>query len=281
MTNSRQLITAKDIREARGSLTVPPSVIITPSARDLAATLGIQIIIQAADQLESPKEEPQSESAATDDLAPRIDHTNLAPAATADDILRLCDEAVEFGFASVCVQPVRVALAAKRLDGKATAVCGVVGFPSGGHDAVIKAQEASLCVHHGADEIDMVAHAGLLRDDNINSYHADIAGVRTAIGVDTILKVIIEAPLLDPAEIVRAAVIAATAGANYVKTSTGVYTKAREEDVVLLRRALPADIKIKAAGGIRTAAQARQFLSLGADRLGTSASVEIIKETAE
>lgn len=281
MPNTRQLITAKEVRQAQGTLTVAPNAIITPSARDLAESLGVRIVTQAVEETHAPEEEPIPDQAGPENLARRIDHTNLAPDASADDILRLCDEAIRYGFASVCVHPIRVALAAKRLDGRPTAVCGVVGFPSGGHDSAVKALEATLCVRNGAREIDMVAHAGLLRDDNINAYHADISAVRSAIGADTILKVIIEAPLLDSSGIVRAAAIAANAGANFVKTSTGVYTKAREEDVILLRRALPAEVGIKAAGGIRTAEQARKFFSLGADRIGTSTSVQIVQESAQ
>lgn len=278
MSNTRQLITAKEIRQAQDTLTVSPGAIITPSARDLAESLGVQIVIKAAEETAHSEETPKTEPTAPADIASKIDHTNLAPDATADDIARLCDEAIQYRFASVCVHPVRVALAARRLEGKAIAVCGVVGFPSGGHASAVKALEATLCVQSGAGEIDMVAHAGLLHDDNITAYHADIGAVRSAIGPDAILKVIIEAPLLDPAGIVQAAVIAANAGADYVKTSTGVYAKAREEDVILLRRALPEEIKIKAAGGIRTAAQARKFLLVGADRIGTSASVQIVRE---
>ncbi len=278
MTEKRTLITAKEIRAARGSLSIPASAIVTPSARDLAESLGVQIVVLADEEPPGPSEKVQSAQETLIELSSRIDHTNLAPEATADDIFRLCDEAVEYGFASVCIHPIRVPGAVKRLDGHAVAVCGVVGFPTGGHDTAIKAQEAALCVEHGAREIDMVANPGLLRDDNITAYHADIAGVRSAIGSETTLKVIIEAPLLAPEEIVRASVIAVNAGADYVKTSTGVYAKAREEDVVLLRRALPEKTKIKAAGGIRTAARACKFLELGADRLGTSSSVEIVNE---
>lgn len=283
MPKHRPLITADDVRLAHGSLTVPAGAIITPSARDLAASMGIQIISQDAEAEVLAKDTPEPESDKNparlpEELASRIDHTNLAPDATATDIVRLCDEAVRHGFAAVCVHPIRVALAATHLQGKSPVVCGVVGFPSGGHDPSTKAHEASLCVHHGAREIDMVAYAGLLRDDNVTAYHAGISAVRLAIGAEIILKVIVEAPLLDPENMVRAAVIAASAGASFVKTSTGVYAKAREEDVILLRRALPPEIRIKAAGGIRTAAQARAFVSMGADRLGTSSSVRIIGE---
>jgi deoxyribose-phosphate aldolase len=211
-------------------------------------------------------------------LAARIDHTNLSPGAAADDIARLCDEAVRYGFAAVCVNPARVAFAASRLRDRPVAVCAVAGFPSGGHDTAGKASEARMCVQNGAREIDMVANTGYLRDGSIECYHADIKAVRSAIGAETTLKVIIEAPLLEPADIVRAAVIAANAGADFVKTSTGVYASAREDDVALLRRVLPPEVKIKAAGGIRSAVRALAFLSLGAHRIGTSASVQIIEE---
>jgi deoxyribose-phosphate aldolase len=283
MPNNRQLITANDVRRAHGSLALSPNAIVTPSARDLAESLGVQLIPSAV--LEGKATEQVSESkpvpapaVAPGELAACIDHTNLSPEATAEDIARLCDEAIQYGFASVCILPVRIASAAQHVRGEAPAVCGVVGFPSGGHDSATKAHEASFCVRSGACEIDMVANAGLLRDGNIDAYHAEIRDVRSAIGADRILKVIVEAPLLEPADLVRAAVVAANAGADFVKTSTGVYAKAREEDVTLLRRALPPNIRIKAAGGICTAPRALAFLSLGADRIGTSSSVQIVEE---
>jgi deoxyribose-phosphate aldolase len=275
------IITADEVRRAKGSIEISDNAIITPSARDLAASLGIRFVPA-----------PQSSSAAITDTAhdsgskehvliPEeisvyIEHTNLSPAASGEDIARLCDEARTHHCAAVCVNPVRIADAADHLKDSGVSICSVVGFPTGAHDKAMKAAEAAVCVKQGAAEIDMVANTGLLHDGRIDLYHADIHAVRTAIGSDAILKVIIEAPLLSAEDIVGAATVAASAGADYVKTSTGVYAQARVEDVVLLRRTLPANIKIKAAGGIRTAEFARTLIAAGADRIGTSASIAIL-----
>jgi deoxyribose-phosphate aldolase len=276
-----QVITVADIQRAKGQIEISENTIITPSARDLAASLGIQLVpVKQADLTIKDSAQTISQSRkhviSSRKLSAYIEHSNLPPHASREDIIRLCDEAITHGFAAVCVNPIRIADAAARLEGNSVAVCGVVGFPTGAHDKALKAAEAAVCVEQGATEIDMVANTGLLHDDRVDLYHADIRAVRTAVGPDIILKVIIEAPLLNPEDVVRAATTAASAGADYVKTSTGVYAQARLEDVVLLRRALPANIKIKAAGGIRTAEFAHALIAAGADRLGTSASVAIV-----
>jgi len=213
-----------------------------------------------------------------DDLASRIEHACLTPNATGLDIERLCSEAREWRFAAVCVHPMRVAAAVACLAGSHTEVCAVVGFPSGAHDSLTKAQEAQQAAGRGATAIDMVAGSGFLLDGDARAYADDIVAVRRAIGDGLILKVIIEAPLLGRSEIVQAARLAVQSGADYVKTSTGVYAQARLEDVRLLRSLLPAHTRIKAAGGIRTAAFALDLIAAGADRIGTSRSVEMIRE---
>jgi deoxyribose-phosphate aldolase len=213
-------------------------------------------------------------------IAAAIDHTNLSPSATAADITALCEEAVVHRFATVCVHPVYVSTAASVLQGSGITVCAVVGFPAGAHPTAIKVSEAAACVADGAGEIDMVAQTGWLRNCDWRGYYDDIATVRNVVGRDLIVKVIIEASLLDETEIVRAGTIAAEAGADFVKTSTGVYGQARLEDVALLRRILPPEIRIKAAGGIRCAKSVREFLEVGADRIGASASVAIMWELA-
>jgi deoxyribose-phosphate aldolase len=213
-----------------------------------------------------------------DDLASRIEHACLMPNATAADIGRLCAEAREWRFAAVCVHPARVAAAVACLTGSHTGVCAVVGFPSGAHDSLTKAHEAQRAAGNGVTAIDMVAGSGLLLDGDVRAYAEDIVAVRRAIGDRLILKVIIEAPLLGPHLMVEAARLAVQSGADYVKTSTGVYAQARLEDVRLLRSVLEPRIKIKAAGGIRTAAFALDLIVAGADRIGTSRSVEIIQE---
>jgi len=212
------------------------------------------------------------------ELASHIDHANLRPDATAADIAALCTEARRYGFAVVCVNPVHVGKAAAELQGSSVAVCAAVGFPSGAHSTDIKAAEAATCVYEGAREIDIVANAGWLKDGDHNRYVDDMRAVRRAIGDAIILKVIIEASLLSEPEIIRAAELAVQGGADLVKTSTGVYGKARIEDVQLLRRVLPPRVKIKAAGGIRTAESACAFIAAGAERIGVSASVGIMQQ---
>lgn len=212
------------------------------------------------------------------DLASYIDHTNLLPTATERDIVQLCEEARTYGFASVCVSPVRVRTAVDQQSGPKARVSAVVGFPGGSHESTVKTREAELCVQNGASEIDMVAGTGWLLDGALSLYTDDIMAVRKVIGDRVTLKVIIEASLLRPAEIVRAAAAAVGAGADFIKTSTGVYGHARLEDVELLRRVLDSRVKIKAAGGIRTSAQALDFIGAGASRIGTSSSMAIIKE---
>ncbi|MEW5702697.1 MAG: deoxyribose-phosphate aldolase [Candidatus Zixiibacteriota bacterium] len=214
------------------------------------------------------------------ELARHIDHTNLAPDVTTVQIVTLCAEARQHGFAAVCVNPAHVATAAAELRATSVAVCGVVGFPTGAHETQIKVAEAVSSVRNGAREIDMVAHAGWLKDGDVRRYVEDIRAVRYAIGDVLILKVIIEASLLEPAQIERAALLAVEGGANFVKTSTGVYGRARLEDVRLLRRILPPHIKIKAAGGIRTYETACAFIAAGAERIGTSCSMSIVRSVS-
>ena len=272
----RALITAADIESATSPVSVSQDAIITPSARDAAEKRGIQIIRVAET---SPRmHPPQGTKVRLSEFCRFIDHTNLSPAASEADIARLCDEAREHGFASVCVAPTRVRLAAAQCKGSQVHVCSVAGFPSGMHATGVKVAEARAAIEDGATEIDMVANAGLLVDDRLSDYAGEITAVRQAIGPSTTLKVIIEASLLRDADIVRAAVCAAQAGADFVKTSTGVYGQAKLEHVRLLRQVLDARVKIKAAGGIKTAAQALAFIEAGADRLGTSSAVQLIQQ---
>lgn len=273
----RPVITADDIRSASGELSIPPHAIVTPAATDLARELGVIMVpasVGATD--DSATLSPQVRSCV--ELAATIDHTNLAPDATTYDIAALCAEARDYRFATVCINPTYVRLASQELMGSDVGVSAVVGFPTGAHCADIKATEAIQCVRDGATEIDMVANAGLLKSGQYSEYATDIAAARNAIGSDVILKVIIEAPLLDEIDIVRAGVIAADRGADFIKTSTGVYANARLEDVALLARAIAPHTKIKAAGGIRDAQSACAFLDAGASRIGTSAAVAMLWE---
>ena len=250
---------------------------MTPAARDHADSRGIKIIF--VDTSGAADRKTSTPTSSTVRLATRIDHTLLHPAAVEADILGLCAEAQEHGFAAVCINPPWVAAASRALQGGAVHVCAVVGFPTGAHATSLKVVEAGHCVDAGAQEIDMVANSGWLKDGRVADYAADIAAVRQRIGAGIVLKVIIEAPLLTPEQIIRAATLAAHAGCDYVKTSTGVYAQARIEDVQLIRRAVPERVKIKSAGGIRTAAQAVALIGAGADRIGTSNSVAIVWES--
>gem|GEM_PF-272583 len=273
----RVVITVADLKGVSDRLLVPINAIITPSAHDRAAQSGITIIREQ--RVTAPLTvKPGRPTRTVTSVARVIDHTNLSPLATRDDIASLCGEARDYRFASVCVSPPHVSGAASDTRGTDVAVCSVVAFPLGAHDSQLKASEALECVKSGALEIDMVANSGLLHSGEFRAYYDDIALVRRAIGREIKLKVIIEAPLLDDCDIVRAGVLVAEAGADFVKTSTGVYSQARTADVHLLKRALGSRVQIKAAGGIRDAQSACAMLDAGADRLGTSSSIAIMWE---
>ena len=216
-------------------------------------------------------------------LARYIDHTNLNPAATAEDIRKLCAEARECGFASVCVNSSRVPLAASLLEGSTVSVCCVVGFPLGAMSSEAKAFEARTAAAGGASEIDMVINVGLLKDGDAKAVEDDIRSVVEAVP-EAAVKVIIETCLLTREEKIAACRIAEAAGAKFVKTSTGFSTGgATVEDVrlSLMRDSVSASVKVKASGGIRDAAAARAMIEAGAERLGTSRSIAICREAAE
>lgn len=210
------------------------------------------------------------------DLAGYIDHTALKPETTAEQIRNLCAEAVRYGFASVCVNPYWVPLAAELLRGCKVPVCTVTGFPLGAATTRTKQFETEEAVESGASEIDMVINVGELKGRNFVAVEKDIRGVVRAAGGKCV-KVIIETALLTDEEKVSASAIARTAGADFVKTSTGFASAgATVEDVRLMRRVVGPELKIKAAGGIRDETAARALIAAGADRLGASASVKII-----
>ena len=214
-----------------------------------------------------------------DELAPCIDHTLLRPEGTYADIARLCQEAAEHGFASVCINPVHVGAAVALLAGTSVSVCTVVGFPLGATTTEVKAFEARQAVLQGAREIDMVLHVGALKSADLAAVETDIRQVASACGSDALLKVIIEAALLDDEEKVRACTIARLAGADFVKTSTGFGPGgATIADVELMRRTVGEELGVKAAGGIRDRETAERMLRAGADRIGASASVKILRE---
>ena len=212
------------------------------------------------------------------DLGSYIDHTLLKPEATPEDIDRLSDEAVEYGFASVCVNPVWVRRAAARLKGSAVKVTSVVGFPLGAHAPEIKALEARRALRDGAREIDMVINIGALKAGDYDLVRKDIARVAEACReVGAICKVIIEAALLSDEEKVIASRLAQQAKAHFVKTSTGFGPGgAQVFDVGLMREAVGPGMGIKAAGGIKTRQQVQDLIEAGATRIGASAGITIV-----
>ena len=213
------------------------------------------------------------------DLAPLIDHTILKADATADDVRQVCAEARVHGFAAVCVNPGRVALAAAELAGAEVAVCAVVGFPLGATTTAQKVAETNGCLDAGATEIDMVQNLGLLRDGDEAAVVADIGAVADACRArGALLKVILETSLLDDDQVTRACALAVEAGAHFVKTSTGFAGGgATPHHVALMAAAVrEAGLGVKASGGIRTRAQAEALVRAGATRLGASAGVAMI-----
>ncbi len=211
-------------------------------------------------------------------LARFIDHTLLRPTATAADIDRLCDEAVEHRFAAVCINPCWVARAARRLRGSAVTVASVVGFPLGASSPEIKAMEARRALREGAREIDMVINIGALKSGDHELVRRDIAGVSDACReVGGRNKVIIEAAYLEDEEKVVACRLAQAARAHFVKTSTGFGPGgATVFDVALMREVVGEKMGVKAAGGIHTAAEVREMITAGATRIGASAGVRIV-----
>jgi deoxyribose-phosphate aldolase len=214
------------------------------------------------------------------DIASLIDHTLLKPEATPEQIAQLCAEAREYGFASVCVNPIYVKLAARLLKDSPVKVCSVVGFPLGATPPEVKAFEARKAIRQGASEIDMVIHVGALKAGDDDHVERDIAAVVAASHAGgAICKVIIETCYLSDDEKVRACEITKRANADFVKTSTGFGPAgATVEDVALMRRTVGPEMGVKAAGGIRTLATLQAMVAAGASRIGASASVKIIQE---
>ncbi|MBO6575864.1 MAG: deoxyribose-phosphate aldolase [Rhodothermales bacterium] len=210
-----------------------------------------------------------------------IDHTALKPETTEADIRGLCEEARRYCFASVCVSPCYVPLAADVLRGTPIATCTVVGFPHGMTQSTTKAAETQQAIRDGATEIDMVINVGMMRSGRYDYVEADIRSVvnaarSTAQGV--IVKVILETALLNDREKVIACVLSQNAGADFVKTSTG-FAKggATENDIALMRRAVGPRMGVKASGGVRSKEDAERMIARGATRIGASASVAIVK----
>lgn len=210
------------------------------------------------------------------EILSRCDHTLLSVTATSEEIRTLCDEAIEYGCASVCIPACHVR-GAKAYVGDQMKICTVIGFPNGYSTTESKAFEAEDAVNNGADEIDMVANICMAKDGHWDGVLEDIVAVRRATE-SKILKVIIECCLLTDEEKRQMCRVVTQSGADFIKTSTGFSTGgATFDDVALLRRFSGLDVKVKAAGGIKTLEDAEKFIELGADRLGTSRIVKLAK----
>lgn len=210
------------------------------------------------------------------DLAKYIDNTLLKPAATTDQIRALCEESIEYGFASVCVNPVHVALAASLLKDSDVNVCTVIGFPLGANTSEVKAFEARTAAERGADELDMVINIGALKAGDDETVRKDIEAVVKA-GGGRLVKVIIETFLLTDEEKVRACKLAVAAGADFVKTCTGFSGGAANvHDIALMRATVGPQIGVKASGGVHTREEALALIEAGATRIGASAGKAIV-----
>lgn len=216
------------------------------------------------------------------DICSHIDHTLLKPFATKQDLARVCAEAREMGFASVCVNPCNVAFVAAQLRGSAVKTCSVVGFPFGTHTLAAKLTETAGALADGAEEIDMVINVGRLLEGNEAAVRAEVQALADLCHAsNAILKVIIETCYLNETQIAAMCRIVSETGADFIKTSTGYGTRgASADDIRLFKKYLTGPVKIKASGGIRSAADAQMYLSLGCERLGTSSGVAIARELA-
>lgn len=212
-----------------------------------------------------------------EEILRHVDHTLLSQTATWEEIRKLCDEAIEYQTASVCIPPSYVQQA-KEYVGSRMAVCTVIGFPNGYHTTAVKAAEAADAVKNGADEVDMVIDLGWVKDGRYDLVEEEIRAVKKAAG-GRILKVIIETCFLTEEEKIKLCGTVTRAGADYIKTSTGFGgAGATFDDIRLFAEHVGSGVKIKAAGGISTLEDAERFLELGADRLGTSRIVKLAKQ---
>lgn len=213
-------------------------------------------------------------------VAGLIDHTLLKPEASLSEIERLCGEARQYGFATVCVNPTWVSTCAHALRGASARVCTVVGFPLGATLPEVKALEAKRVIENGASEVDMVLNIGALKSNLYPLVHEDIEAVTSVCRrMGAISKVIIETALLTDEEKVKAAVLVRTGDADFIKTSTGFASGgATVADVALLRRVVGPDMGVKAAGGVRDLKSAKAMIDAGADRIGASVGVKIVRE---
>ena len=205
-----------------------------------------------------------------------IDHTNLKADISKDDLIKLINEAKEYNFCSVCINPSLVKEASSLLEDSDVKVCSVIGFPLGANTTSTKVYEAKEAVVNGADEIDMVINISKLKDKDYDYVLDEIKQIKAAIG-DTVLKVIIETCLLTNEEKIKACEIVSNSGAEFIKTSTGTSTGgASVEDIILMKEHVTNDVLIKAAGGVRNYVDAINMIKAGASRIGTSGGVSIV-----
>ncbi|WP_375781870.1 deoxyribose-phosphate aldolase [Peribacillus simplex] len=213
--------------------------------------------------------------------AKMIDHTLLKAEATKEQIVTLCEEAREYGFASVCVNPIWVKTAAEKLKGSDVKVCTVIGFPLGASTTAVKSTESENAIQNGAEEVDMVLAIGLLKSGEYEEVEADIRAVVEAVKTKALVKVIIETSLLTEEEKVLACELSLRAGADFVKTSTGFSTGgATVEDVALMHEIVKDKAGVKASGGIRDLKDLNSMVEAGATRVGASSGVKIMKGEA-
>lgn len=216
------------------------------------------------------------------DYAKMIDHTLLKPEATKEQVKNLCEEAVQYGFHSVCVNSSFVYYCTELLKDSDVKVCTVIGFPLGAMSTAGKAAEAQAAVADGAEELDMVIHVGMIKSGDWDYVKQDIASVVEGAGDKAVVKVILETCLLTDEEKRKACMICKEAGASFVKTSTGFSNGgATVKDVALMREAVGSDMGVKASGGIRSFQDARAMVEAGADRIGASSGIAIIREQKE
>lgn len=233
------------------------------------------------------------------EIASYIDHTILAPDAGVKEVLQICNEAKKYGFASVCVNPVNVQVAASELQGTAVKVCTVIGFPLGANTTEIKMAEAKDAIEKGATEIDMVINIGAAKEGRLSAVSSDICDVVSACRKagkkakkNIIVKVILETCLLDDDTIKNCCLCAKKAGADFVKTSTGFASLksgdgrllpngASEHHVKIMRETVGPDMGVKASGGIRSAQMVAAMIAAGANRIGTSSGVRVIENWEE
>ncbi|WP_050607663.1 deoxyribose-phosphate aldolase [Clostridium niameyense] len=216
------------------------------------------------------------------ELAAMIDHTILKPEASQEVVERICKEAIENKFASVCINPCNVPLVAKLLEGSSVKVCTVIGFPLGATTSNVKAFETKEAIENGAEEVDMVINIGKLKDKDYDYVKKDIEAVVNAASGKALTKVIIETCLLTDEEKVKVCEIAKKAGADFVKTSTGFSKSgAKASDIKIMRETVGKDIGVKASGGIHSYEEALDMINSGASRIGASASISICENAEE